>query len=224
MQLQSSSNLWTPHWGVVSFSPLISLRPLEIVIEQRVIACTVVHANTPLPPITLINIHAPATYSHQAHSYQRLLELPLFQEMGSPASASSSSDNTASEAIDGFNPTFILGDFNYHAHTYLHDINVSTTDYSSSPSNPDTASFFTPHAQSRWASFLNSQFFEFTHSRGELPILPTFRCGLTQSTIDYLYASPFLYQDFHSSKMEVISSEWTDHALLRARFMFPTDK
>lgn len=109
----------------------------------------------------------------------------MFQEMGSPASASSHCDTTTSGAIDGFNLAFILGDFNYHAHTYTHDTNVYTTDDSSSfsPFNLETASSFTPNAQSLWVSFLNPQFFDCTHARGEGPILPTFRRGSTQSTV-----------------------------------------
>lgn len=71
---------------------------------------------------------------------------------------------------------------------------------------------------------LSTLFFECTHSREEGPLLPTFRRKSSQSTIDYLYASPFFYQHLHSSDIVYLSSEWTDHALLRARFVFSSDR
>ncbi|CEP13076.1 hypothetical protein, partial, partial [Parasitella parasitica] len=207
MQLQASSSLWTPHCGIVSFNPLISLHSLDIDIEQRILACTVTHANALFPPITLVNIYAPATYSHRVRFFQQLLDIPIFNSMSASQDAAPEPDNTT--------PMLILGDFNYHAAAYINDSTLFTNDTSLASSS---------NAQRSWAHFINSRFFECTHSRGKGPLLPTFRRGSTQSTIDYIYASPFLYQHLHSSKIDFMSSSWTDHALLRTCFIFSSDR
>ncbi|CEP08771.1 hypothetical protein [Parasitella parasitica] len=83
---------------------------------------------------------------------------------------------------DNIAPMLVLGNFNYHAAAFINDSTTFTND------NILASSF---NAQRSWAHFINFQFFECTHSRGEDPLLPTFRCGSTQSTVDCIYASPF---------------------------------
>lgn len=79
MQLQSTSTLWTQHCGIITFNPLLTLHSLEIDVEQRIIACTVVHANALFPLIALVNIYAPVTYTLHSKFYQRLLAIPFSQ-------------------------------------------------------------------------------------------------------------------------------------------------
>ncbi|KAF1801202.1 hypothetical protein V8B55DRAFT_1299047, partial [Mucor lusitanicus] len=166
MQFQASSTLWTQHCGIISFNPSITLHSLALDLDQRIIACQVVHANALFPPFTLINVYAPAQYQSRVQFFRTLLTMPLFHF--------TSSDTRESLSC-------------------LH-------------------------------SLLHNHFFECTHSRDEGPLLPTFRRGSNHSTIDYLYASSFLFQHLHSSEIAFLASTWTDHALLRARFIFSSDR
>jgi hypothetical protein len=105
-------------------------------------------------------------------------------------------------------PMIILGDFNYQAASY-----TSTT-------TPSPLPILTQPSQKQWHEYINTHFHECTHSREAGHLLPTFRRGQVQSTIDYIYASPVLYQQLHSSSIDFIASDWTDHALLSAQFQF----
>ncbi|KAK4518783.1 uncharacterized protein ATC70_009006 [Mucor velutinosus] len=111
----------------------------------------------------------------------------------------------------------MMGDFNYHATSYLTDESV---DQELDTNNITSGAALHRH----FHQILNTHFFECTHSREEGPLLPTYRRQNGQSTIDYLYASAFLFQHLHSSDIEFLDSSWTDHALLRARFVFSSDR
>lgn len=137
---------------------------------------------------------------------------------------STSVDNASS--ID--QPILILGDFNYHAastsekilgtlDTTDEDIRHNTlhTNHSSKPS--------TNYYQQKWHHLLTTNFHECTHSREEGPLLPTFRRGTTQSTIDYIFSSPYLFQHLHSSSIDFIYNQWTDHALSSTKFIYTLD-
>ncbi|KAI8645760.1 hypothetical protein BD408DRAFT_338127, partial [Parasitella parasitica] len=180
MQLEATSTLWTTHCGIISFNPLLTLHYLNTDLDDRIIACTVVHANALFPPIALVNIYAPANYAIRNRFYQQLLTLPIFSF---PAPQPTFQHDSATVAT--------TSDFNYH------------------------------HC---WHQLLMNHFFECTHSREEGPLLPTFRRGNCQSTIDYFFASPVLQQHLHSSDIQFMASEWTDHAMFRTRFVFHSDQ
>ncbi|KAK4515528.1 uncharacterized protein ATC70_010478 [Mucor velutinosus] len=218
LQFQAHDTLWTQHCGIISFNPLIQLHSLDLDLDQRIIACKVVHANALFPPFTLLNVYAPAQYSPRVRFFRDLLTLPLFDI---PSSTSRESLSSLSTLLDSdpsnLSPMLLMGDFNYHATSYL-------TDDSDDP-ELDTNNITSGAAIHRhFHRLINTHLFECTHSREEGPLLPTYRRRTGQSTIDYLYASNFLFQHLHSSEIMFLDSSWTDHALLRARFVFSSDR
>lgn len=218
LQLQASSTIWTPHCGIISFNPLIQLHLLDFDLDQRIIACQVVHANALFPPFRLLNLYAPAQYSPRVQFFRDLLTLPLFNIPSSTTPESLSSLTTPLDSDpSNLSPMLMMGDFNYHATSYLTD---HSTDHGIPTNNTNTGAALHRH----FHQTVNTHFFECTHSRDESPLLPTHRGGSGQSTIDYLYASSFLFQHLHSSDISFIDSSWTDHALLQARFVFSTDR
>lgn len=218
LQLQASSTLWTPHCGIISFNPLLTLQSIDVELDDRLLVCQVSHVNALFPPITLVNLYAPAAYSPRVKFFRELLALPLFNFNHLHSRHSMNSLNQPAD-IDptAITPMLILGDFNYHATAYIQDDENYATNL---PRSTDSGA----SVHRTFHHLLNSYFFECTHSREEGPMLPTFRRGSSQSTIDYLYASPFLYQHLHSSDIVFLSSDWTDHALLRSRFVFSSDR
>lgn len=220
MQFQASSTLWTQHCGIISFNPSITLHSLALDLDQRIIACQVVHANALFPPFTLINVYAPAQYQSRVQFFRTLLTMPLFHFTSSDTRESLSSLTTPldSDSTSLHPMLMMMGDFNYNATSYITDQH----------SNMDTETNITNNGAALLHrclhSLLHNHFFECTHSRDEGPLLPTFRRGSNHSTIDYLYASSFLFQHLHSSEIAFLASTWTDHALLRARFIFSSDR
>lgn len=95
--------------------------------------------------------------------------------------------------IQSHNKLIITGDFNYSL------VNPSGT----------------PPA---WRTLVNQNLLNCMAS--PLDIHPTFRRGTLLSTIDYIYASPFLHSLLRSTSIDFINSSWTDHALLSASFQF----
>lgn len=218
MRFQASHTIWTQHCGKISFNPSIILHSLDIDLDQRLIVCQVAHANSLFAPFSLINVYAPAQFRPRVQFFRTLLNMPLFRFSASDNRASLSTLTTPLDSDPAStHPMLFMGDFNYHATIYITDNSVSSI-HDTNITNNGAALHRHLH------SILNSQFFECTHSREEGPLLPTFRCGSTQSAIDYLYASPFLFQYLHSSEIAFLASTWTDHALLRARFVFPSDR
>ncbi|KAI9329700.1 hypothetical protein BD770DRAFT_309412, partial [Pilaira anomala] len=53
MQFQTNSSIWTPHCGIVSLNPLLTLHSLDINIDDRTIICKVTHTNAHFPPIII---------------------------------------------------------------------------------------------------------------------------------------------------------------------------
>ncbi|KAI9325887.1 hypothetical protein BD770DRAFT_457696, partial [Pilaira anomala] len=192
MQFQTNSSIWTPHCGIVSLDPLLTLHSLDINIDDRTIICKVTHTNAHFPPIIIANIYAPASRAQRLAFFAKLLDLPIFQH-------------------DTLNLDFEYSDFNYHAVASSNAHNDNT----------DRPPMHTPrNPQQKWNSLLTNSFFECTHSREEGPLLPTYRQGTYQSTIDYIFASPFLFQYLQNSSIEFINSDWTDHAILTTQFAF----
>ncbi|KAL9537424.1 hypothetical protein PS6_011742 [Mucor atramentarius] len=112
-----------------------------------------------------------------------------------------------------------MGDFNYNSTAYITDTGYSNEPILNTNTNNSGAAI-----HRRFHQLVNHHFFECTHAREEGPVLPTCRLGSSKSTIDYLYASPFLYQHLHDSDIVFLESFWTDHALLRAQFIFSSDR
>ncbi|CEP12332.1 hypothetical protein [Parasitella parasitica] len=156
MQLQASSSLWTAHCGIVSFNPSLTLHSLDINLEQRIIACTVVQANALFPPITLINIYAPANYRQRLQFFNQVLTLPLFQHdnlhLKSNETYTADPDSSPSPSII---PMLIMGDFNFHAYAAQTDSNDYTTDTLPHSSPLDSSPSIPTHSQSRWHQFLS---------------------------------------------------------------------
>ncbi|KAK4520347.1 uncharacterized protein ATC70_008481 [Mucor velutinosus] len=122
MQFQAHATLWTQHCGIISFNPLIHLQSLDFNLDQRIIACKVVHANALFPPFTLVNIYAPAQYLPRVRFFRDFLALPLFNI---PSSTTRESLHSLSSTLDSeaanITPMLLMGDFNYHATSYLTD-------------------------------------------------------------------------------------------------------
>lgn len=224
MQFHTNSSIWTPHCGIISLNPLLTLESLNIDVDQRLIICQVTHQNALFPPITIANIYAPASPSPRFTFFQKLLDTPFFNFF----TTSDDINNRLHSHIDPkTHPILVLGDFNYHAlfpftdHTDYDQENISLLNHNNleTPRLNQNRS----NSQRNWHNLLNNNFFECTHSRNESHILPTFRRGNTQSTIDYIYSSPFLLQHFHSSSVDFINNDWTDHALLSSHFVFSSD-
>jgi endonuclease/exonuclease/phosphatase family metal-dependent hydrolase len=156
-----------------------------------------------------VNIYAPAQAPKRKKFYAQLLQLPLLQHptLLIPDDNLTDSESSASPSTMII-PMIILGDFNYQAASY-----ISTT-------TPSPLPILTQPSQKQWHEYINTHFPECTHSREAGHLLPTFKRGQVQSTIDYIYASPVLYQQLHSSSIDFIASDWTDHALLSAQFQF----
>ena len=114
MQLQCSASIWTKHCGIVSMNPSITLTPILITIDQRVIICTLTHINNLFPPITLINIYGPAQPSERSSFYHNLLQLPYFRNHDLPADINSSDSNVV-----------ILGNFNLKISSFLRSASPS---------------------------------------------------------------------------------------------------
>ncbi|KAL9558681.1 hypothetical protein PS6_001149 [Mucor atramentarius] len=219
LQLQASSALWTPYCGIISFNPLLTLLSIDVELGDRLLVCQVSHVNALFPPITLVNLYALAAYSPRVTFFRKLLALPLFNFNHLHSRHSMNSLNQPAN-IDptAITPMLILGDFNCLATAYIQDDENYSTNL---PRSTDSGA----SVHQTLHHLLNSYFFECTpHSREKGPMLPTFRRGSSQSTIDYLYASPFLYQHLHSPDIVFLSSDWTDHALLRSRFVFSSDR
>ncbi|CEP16173.1 hypothetical protein [Parasitella parasitica] len=219
MQFQASTFLWTQHCGIISFNPLIHLHSLELDLkQQRIIACKVVHANTSFPPFTLVNIYAPATYTQRVTFLKEVMDLPLFNfsPLRPPESLSALQETLDSDPTMLY-PMLFMGDFNYHATTYIVDNSDNLTHCTTNLNTGEDI-------HRRFHQTINTHFLECTRSQEEGSLLPTFRSGTSQSTIDYLYASPFLFQHLHSSDISFMERSGTDHALLRARFVFSSDR
>ncbi|CEP12137.1 hypothetical protein [Parasitella parasitica] len=156
---------------------------------------------------------------------QQLLTLPIFNFSSAQPTLP---QDAASDTSDKFDPTItpmlILGDFNYNLSNYSHDISDLNSATFSSSSPLDCNSTTPPSSQERWQRLLMNHFFECTRSREDGPLLPTFRRGNSQSTIDYIFASPFLHQHLHSSDIQFMAPKCIHNALLRARFGFNSDR
>lgn len=239
LQFNNNKNsLWTRHCGIVSLNPQITLHQLNIHLEERIIACQAVHCNSLFSPITLINLYAPAVASERAPFFTTLLTLPMFQssnlnfdEAHSQEYANTSVDFPPSSEVPishiphSHQPIIILGDFNYHAHSYT----IDNTDYSSESFAPPIQLDHNPPAshvnsQRIWHQLLTDHLIECTHSRLDGPFMPTFKRGTSMSTIDYLFCSPSLIQQLQSSSIDFMCSEWTDHAMLTATFAFSSSQ
>ncbi|KAK4521393.1 uncharacterized protein ATC70_012008 [Mucor velutinosus] len=234
MQFQTNTSIWTSHCGIVSLNPKIIIQPLNVTLDDRIIVCQVTHCNALFSPITLVNIYAPATASSRAHFYSQLLTIPLFHpdtwaldtfpitiDIQPPPI---STEEPSTIAVDR-ESLIILGDFNYHATSYAIDNTNYTTDSFSPPIQSDQ-----PHhhsamlAQHRWHDLLSNHLIECTRSKHDGPLLPTFRRGTSRSTIDYVYCSPTLFQQLHSSSIDFMCSQWTDHAILNTTFQFSSSQ
>jgi endonuclease/exonuclease/phosphatase family metal-dependent hydrolase len=192
-------------------------------------ACQVSHQNQLFPPTLIVNIYAPAQYPTRKDFYHRILQLPFLR----PSSINISND-LAEDIDEDLSPTnytrpmLVMGDFNYNAIKYAKGTIDSTaysldsTSFSFTPGPATTAD--TTTAQQLWHEFLQQNFRECTHARNTDQLLPTFRRGSSASTIDYIYASPILYQSLRSSDIEFLSSKWTDRALLSATFQFKSSR
>ncbi|OBZ80834.1 hypothetical protein A0J61_11117 [Choanephora cucurbitarum] len=59
-----------------------------------------------------------------------------------------------------------------------------------------------------------------SYSDQPITLLPTYRLGNRKFTIDYIFASPALFNHLHSATVDFINSAWTDHAFLGCTFTF----
>lgn len=231
MQFQSTRSIWTSHCGIVSLNPKIHIQQLNITLDDRIIVCQVTHANSLFSPIALVNIYGPTTASSRALFYSQLLSMPLFHPdtwaldtfpltvAFKPTPTSSEEPSTVAVERESL---MILGDSNYHSTSYEIDNTNYATDSFSAP--VQTEQFTRPPAlqpQLSWHQQLlsNNLLIECTqHTQHEGPLLPTFRRRASQSTIDYVYCSPALFQQLHSSSIDFLCTQWTDHAILNTTF------
>lgn len=227
IQFQTQSTIWSAHCGIVSLNPSLVLQPLFITLDQRVIACQINHANDLFPPVTIINIYAPASPGPRKIFYEQIMTLPIFQipELY-PFLSEDTSHHIEQNPVDTFiRPMVILGDFNYHANSYAIDNTNYTNDHFFPPSTQASIdSIRQPSPQHLWHEFLLTHFRECTHSRDTDSFVPTFRRGTSCSTIDYIYTSPQLFQQIVKSNIEFINPTWTDHAALSVTFQFSTSR
>ncbi|KAK4509114.1 uncharacterized protein ATC70_007464 [Mucor velutinosus] len=238
MQLQAKTSIWTHYCGVVSLNPAIQLDDAYVSNNGRLIICTVSHANHLFRPFRLMNIYAPATYHARYDFYADLLQLPFFQSL--LLNLSTHSFNFPSEAPDIIvgdfnynlrhfpaaiiqdglqNPSFIRNlHLNYH---HLSDPSLIVPDAledsftsphldSNDPSNMPSAT----RAQWLWHAMLQHHYRECSHRLQPDPPIPTFHGAGYRSTIDYMYVAPSLTNFVHTSTVDFIAPQWTDHAML----------
>ncbi|CEP18557.1 hypothetical protein [Parasitella parasitica] len=164
LQLQASSTIWTPHCGIISFNPLLTLHRLDIELDEHIIACQVSHANALFVPFTLVNIYAPAQYNSRVTFFREILSMPFFNfdnmrlrdPMTSPAQQQDMDPSTINSMV-------ILGGFNYHATKYIDEPEIPQTDQSISDySGSDIHRLF--HRS------INSYFFECTHMPAKMAL------------------------------------------------------
>ena len=60
MQFQASDSLWSPHCGLVCFSPLLSFSNTKYSVCGRVISTKVTHVHGAFDPVTITVVYAPA--------------------------------------------------------------------------------------------------------------------------------------------------------------------
>jgi exonuclease III len=222
MKFQAKAAIWTEHCGIVSLNPSIELQHLFTTEDGRLIACQLNHVNNLFPPITLINIYAPAQPALRKTFYEYILALPIFQDdqLVLHDTSESSSDHELLSA-PCTRPLMVVGDFNYHANSYA----IDNTDYTNDAFSPPTTqsnldAIRAKHSQQLWHEFILAHLHECTHSRDDTSYVPTFRRGSSATTIDYIFASPILFQHLVNSDIQFMAPEWTDHACLSATFRF----
>ncbi|KAG1137584.1 hypothetical protein G6F37_011126 [Rhizopus arrhizus] len=96
-------------------------------------------------------------------------------------------------------PIVVTGDFNYSHST------------------------FTGVPQS-WRDIISKNFHDCLSQSSALSQQPTFSRGNSLSIIDYIFGSYSLYLQVHSSSVEFINNEWTDHALVSVCFKFTSSR
>lgn len=239
IQLKSKTSIWTHYCGVVSLNPAIQLDDAFVSTNGRLIICTVSHVSNLFPSFRLMNIYAPASPFARYDFYADLLQLPYFRTLLSQLPTQSFSFPTDA-------PTMIVGDFNYNfrhfpsssIRTTIHDPNFLTNLHLNFPSPPEPApptldgSFPLPtldsndpsnlppqsRAQWLWHAMLQHYYQECSHRLQTDPLIPTFTNNQYRSTIDYMYIAPPLTDFLHTSQVEFIGSQWTDHAMLSLHF------
>ncbi|KAI9356679.1 hypothetical protein BD770DRAFT_457915, partial [Pilaira anomala] len=102
MQLQSHQSFWTPHCGIISFSPNHVLTLLDtdtLYASDRFLLCKDSHPHNFYEPIFILNIYAPANSNTERRSFFDSIYSMLFQLQ-------------ANETIN-LHRLIISGDFNY---------------------------------------------------------------------------------------------------------------
>ncbi|KAL7323945.1 hypothetical protein PS15p_210528 [Mucor circinelloides] len=240
IQLKSKTSIWTHYCGVVSLNPAIQLDDAFVSTNGRLIICTVSHVSNLFPSFRLMNIYAPASPFARYDFYADLLQLPYFRTL------LFSQLPTQSFSFSTEAPTMIVGDFNYNfrhfpsssIRTNIHDPDFLTNLHLNFPSPPEPTSstldgsFPMPtldlndpsnmppqsRAQWLWHAMLQHYYQECSHRLQTDPLIPTFTNNQYRSTIDYMYVAPPLTDFLHTSQVEFIGSQWTDHAMLSLHF------
>ncbi|KAI8878208.1 hypothetical protein K501DRAFT_149054, partial [Backusella circina FSU 941] len=91
------NTIWSKHCGLICFNPNISIKPIYITIDQRVILIRVIHEQNKFSPFLLANIYAPVSRAQRYSFHTNICNLEPF-------------------CSQIYNPDFsmiILGDFNY---------------------------------------------------------------------------------------------------------------
>ncbi|KAI8968756.1 Endonuclease/exonuclease/phosphatase, partial [Pilobolus umbonatus] len=190
-QFRSEQSIWTTHVGIVSLNPLITISPIFITRDQRVVACEIEHKQQLFDNFLLINIYAPAQRPTRQLFFEYLLNLPIFR-----LDVSTNPDTIGINNQDNMEK-MIVGDFNYNS-------SPSTRPNLNSP-------------QYNWKSLMDTHYVD---CLAEHLSSPTFRRGTTCSSIDYFFASQGIATNKYNSSINFINPTWTDHALILVAFRF----
>ncbi|KAL7329372.1 hypothetical protein PS15p_207482 [Mucor circinelloides] len=203
MQLQASDTIWTAHCGLASLKPNVLIEPIFTSDDGRVIYCSVHHTTNLFPPLTIMNIYAPASSSDRYRFYTQLFSQPFFQTLLAAMANSAHSPDYLSTVPDA--PSMILGDFNYNFRRYR-------------PPVPSTE----PCIESQWLfhSMMLHYYRECTRGLCKDPIIPTSRYNTAFSTIDYFFVGPQPIEFRADHFVYFVHSEWTDYALLLLQLTF----
>lgn len=72
----SKSTFWSKHCGVVCLNPSITVTPILVTVDQRLIICEISHTRRMFEPFTLVNLYAPSQRAQNRIFFKNLLSLP----------------------------------------------------------------------------------------------------------------------------------------------------